>query len=294
MGKEIYWTNGSKKLTAEAKNVTLYNIGVDYDFLPSFDLQLKAGRNFSKDFPTDEKGVLLNESAAKLLGFEDFNKAINEKFFSAGDTVRLVGIVNNYHHQGLQKAIDPMIFRLRPNARQAYSLKIKTSNVPATIAAVQKTWNKFFPADPFNYYFLDDLFDQQYKADQSFGKIFGLFAFLAIIIACFGLLGLSAYNVLQRTKEIGIRKVLGASVQNVLYILSKDFITLVLIAFVIAVPVTWFIMHSWLQDFAYRISIQIWVFAIAGVLAILIALLTIGIQALKAAVANPVKSLRTE
>ncbi len=294
MGKEIYWTNGSKKLTPEAKNVTLYNIGVDYDFIPSFDLQLKAGRNFSKDFPTDEKGVLLNESAAKLLGFEDFNKAINEKFFSAGDTVTLVGIVNNYHHQGLQKAIDPMIFRLRPNARQAYSLKIKTSNVPATIASVQKIWNKFFPADPFNYYFLDDLFDQQYKADQSFGKIFGLFAFLAIIIACFGLLGLSAYNVLQRTKEIGIRKVLGASVQNVLYILSKDFITLVLIAFVIAVPVTWFIMHNWLQDFAYRINIQIWVFAIAGVLAILIALLTIGIQALKAAVANPVKSLRTE
>ena len=281
MGKEIYWTNGSKKLTAEAKNVTLYNIGVDYDFLPSFDLKLTAGRNFSKDFPTDEKGVLLNESAAKLLGFEDFNKAINEKFFSAGDTVTLVGIVNNYHHQGLQKAIDPMIFRLRPNARQAYSLKIKTSNVPATIASVQKIWNKFFPADPFNYYFLDDLFDQQYKADQSFGKIFGLFAFLAIIIACFGLLGLSAYNVLQRTKEIGIRKVLGASVQNVLYILSKDFITLVLIAFVIAVPVTWFIMHNWLQDFAYRINIQMWVFAIAGVLAILIALLTIGIQALK-------------
>jgi putative ABC transport system permease protein len=294
MGKEIYWTNGSKKLTAEAKNVTLYNIGVDYDFVPSFDLKLTAGRNFSKDFPTDERGVLLNESAAKLLGFEDFNKAINEKFFSAGDTVTLLGIVNNYHHQGLQKAIDPMIIRLRPNARQAYSLKIKTSNVTATIAAVQKTWNKFFPADPFNYYFLDELFDQQYKADQSFGKVFGLFAFLAIIIACFGLLGLSAYNVLQRTKEIGIRKVLGASVQNVLYILSKDFISLVLIAFVIAVPVTWFIMHSWLQDFAYRINIQLWVFAVAGVLAVLIALLTIGIQALKAAVSNPVKSLRTE
>ena len=264
MGKEIYWTNGSKKLTAGAKNVTLYNIGVDYDFLPSFDLKLTAGRNFSKDFPTDERGVLLNKSAAKLLGFEDLSKAINEKFFSAGDTVTLLGIVNNYHHQGLQKVIDPMIFRLRPNARQAYSLKIKTSNVPATIASVQKTWSKFFPADPFNYYFLDDLFDQQYKADQSFGKIFGLFAFLAIIIACFGLLGLSAYNVLQRTKEIGIRKVLGASVQNVLYILSKDFITLVLIAFVIAVPVTWFIMHNWLQDFAYRINIQIWVFAVAG------------------------------
>jgi len=294
MGKEIYWTNGSKKLGADAQTVTLYNIGVDYDFVPSFDLKLTAGRNFSKDFPTDRRGVLLNEAAARLLGFNDFNKSINEKFFSAGDTVTLLGIVNNYHHQGLQKAIDPMIFRLRPNARQAYSLKIRTTNVPATIASVQKTWNRFFPADPFNYYFLDELFDQQYKADQSFGKVFGLFAFLAIIIACFGLLGLSAYNVLQRTKEIGIRKVLGASVQNVLYILSKDFITLVLIAFVIAVPVTWFVMHNWLEDFAYRINIQIWVFAVAGLLAILIALLTIGIQALKAAVANPVKSLRTE
>ena len=295
MGKEIYWTNGSKRLDEGAKGaVTLYNIGVDYDFIPSFNLQMKAGRNFSKDFPTDNKGTLLNEAAARLLGFENFNKAINEKFFSAGDTVTLLGIVSNYHHQGLQKTIDPTIFRLRPNARNAYSIKIKSSDVTATIASVQKTWSKFFPADPFNYYFLDELFDQQYKADQRFGKIFGLFAFLAIIIACFGLLGLSAYNVLQRTKEIGIRKVLGASVQNVLYILSKDFIILVLIAFVIAIPVTWWIMYNWLQDFAYRINIQPWVFGIAGVLAILIALITISFQAIKAAIANPVKSLRTE
>ena len=296
MGKEIYWTNGSRRLGAENQgSVTLYNIGIDYDFIPSFGLEVKAGRNFSKDFPTDEHGgVLLNEAAARLLGFTDFNKAVNEKFFSAGDTVSLLGIVSNYHHQGLQKAIDPMIFRLRPNSRGAYSLKIESKDMASTIASVRKAWNKFFPADPFNYYFLDELFDKQYRSDQLFGKVFGLFAFLAIIIACFGLLGLSAYNVLQRTKEIGIRKVLGASVQNVLYILSKDFITLVLVAFVIAVPVTWFIMHNWLQDFAYRINIQVWVFAVAGILAIMIALLTIGIQAFKAAVANPVKSLRTE
>jgi len=295
MGKEIYWTNGSRRLGADAKGaVTLYNIGVDYDFIPSFDLQLKAGRNFSKAFKSDSAGVLLNEAAAHLLGFDDFTKSINERFRSGGDTVTLLGIVSDYHHQGLQKAIDPMIFRLTPNAREAYSLKLKTGNVRSTIASVQKTWSSFFPADPFNYYFLDDLFDQQYKADQRFGKVFGLFAFLAIIIACFGLLGLSAYNVLQRTKEIGIRKVLGASVQNVLYILSKDFIILVLIAFVVAIPVTWWIMHNWLQDFAYRINIQLWVFAAAGALAVLIALLTISFQALKAAVANPVKSLRTE
>lgn len=295
MGKEIYWTNGTKRLGTDSKGaVTLYNIGIDYDFIPSFELQLKAGRNFSKDFPTDSSAVLLNEAAARLLGFDNFNQAINEKLFSAGDTVRLVGIVSNYHHQGLQKAIDPMIFRLVPNAREAYSLKIKTSDVQGTIAGIQKIWSKFFPADPLNYYFLDELFDQQYRADQRFGKIFGLFAFLAIIIACFGLLGLSAYNVLQRTKEIGIRKVLGASMQNVLYILSRDFILLVLIAFIIAIPVTWWIMYNWLQDFAYRINIQLWVFGVAGLLAILIALLTISFQALKAAIANPVKSLRTE
>src|SRR4029077_16421528 len=142
--------------------------------------------------------------------------------------VKVLGIVANYHHQGLQKEIQPMIFRLRPDNRNAYSVKMGTGHLPGTIAAIKKTWNKHFPADPFNYYFLDELFDQQYKADKQFGQVFGLFAFLAILIACFGLLGLSAFNVLQRTKEIGIRKVLGASVQNILFILSKDFLRLVL------------------------------------------------------------------
>src|SRR5205823_254211 len=151
---------------------------------------------------------------------------------------------------------------------------IKTSDMQGTIAAVQKTWSKFFPADPFNYYFLDELFDQQYNADQRFGKVFGLFAFLAIIIACFGLLSLSAYNVLQRTKEIGIRKTLGASVQHLLFILSKDFLALVLIGFIVAIPATWLVMTKWLNDFAFRITINWWVFLIAGGLAILIALLT--------------------
>jgi putative ABC transport system permease protein len=295
MGKEIYWTNGSQRLGADNKGaVTLYNLGVDYDFIPSFGLEIKEGRNFSKEYKTDEKDILLNENAARLLGFEDISKAVNEKIVSAGDTVKVVGIVANYHHQGLQKAIDPMIFRLRPNNRNAYSIKITTGNIQATIAGIEKTWNEHFPSDPFNYYFLDELFDQQYKADRQFGEVFGLFASLAIIIACFGLLGLSAFNVLQRTKEIGIRKVLGASVQNLLYILSKDFLKLVLISFVLAIPVTWWIMYNWLQDFAYRINIEWCVFLSAGIIAMLIALFTVGFQAIKAAVANPVKSLRTE
>jgi putative ABC transport system permease protein len=162
------------------------------------------------------------------------------------------------------------------------------------IAAVRTAWDKYFPNDPFNYYFLDEVYDQQYKADRLYGKVFSLFSFLAILIACFGLLGLSAYNILQRTKEIGIRKVMGASVGNVLFILSKDFLLLVGISFLVAIPVTWWTMHNWLQDFAYRIDIPWWVFVVAGLLAILIAMFTIGFQAIRAAIANPVRSLRTE
>ena len=166
--------------------------------------------------------------------------------------------------------------------------------MPKTMATIGDIWTKHFPDDPFNYFFLDDFYNQQYKADQQFGNVFTLFAMLAILIACLGLLGLSSYNILQRTKEIGIRKVLGATTQKVVYILAKDFLLLVLIAFIVAVPLTWWIMHNWLQEFAYRINIDWWVFLIAGSIAIAIALITVSFQAIRAAIANPVKSLRTE
>jgi putative ABC transport system permease protein len=295
MGKEIYWTNGAHRLGTENKGaITLYNIGIDYDFIPSFGLELKTGRNFSKDFGTDKRAVLLNEEAAKQLGFANLHQPLAEKIVSGGDTVQVLGILADYHHQGLQKAIDPMVFRLRPNSRNAYSLKVETAGISGSVAAIEQIWSKYFPNDPFSYYFLDESFDQQYKDDKRFGKVFGLFASLAILIACFGLLGLSAYNILQRTKEIGIRKVMGASVQSLLFILSKDFLKLVLIAFILAVPVTWWIMNNWLQDFAYRINISVWVFVVAGIAAFIIAVVTISFQAIRAAMANPVKSLRTE
>jgi putative ABC transport system permease protein len=295
MGREIYWTNDAKRLgVANKGEITLYNMGIDYDFIPSFGLEIKAGRNFSRDYKTDKKAVLLNEQAARMLGFDDYNKALYEKINSAGDTVKVLGIVADYHHQGLQKVIDPMIFRLRQDNRDAYSIKISTGNLSKTISEIEKTWNVFFPSDPFNYFFLDELFDSQYKSDKQFGKMFALFSVLAICIACFGLLGLSAYNVLQRNKEIGVRKILGASVQNILYLLSRDFLKLVLVAFLIASPLTWWLMHNWLQDFAFRINIPWWSFLLAGVLSLLIALCTICIQALKAAVSNPVNSLRNE
>ncbi|HMG68785.1 MAG TPA: FtsX-like permease family protein, partial [Chitinophagaceae bacterium] len=293
-GEEIYWTAGIKRLNPpNSASVTLYHLGIDYDFIPQFQLKLVAGRNFSKDFPTDEKAAILNEQAVSILGFKNAEEAINQKIIR-GDTLQIIGVVQSFHHQGLQKAIDPQLILLRPNTRNSYSIKLSANDMSKRIATVQAVWNKYFPSDPFNYFFLDDFYNQQYKADQQFGKVFSLFALLAILIACFGLLGLSSYNILQRTKEVGIRKVLGASTSDVIYILSKDFLALVLIAFVLAVPVTWWLMHKWLQDFAYRINIGWWVFVVAGILSVFIALMTIGFQALKAAIANPVKSLRTE
>ena len=296
MGREIYWTSGTRRIDATNEtSVTLYYMGIDYDFVPAYELKLLAGRNFSKEFKTDERAVLLNQKAVELLGYKDAKEAVNGKLRRGRrDTLNVVGVVADYHHQGLQKVIDPMIFLLFPNTRGFYSLKVQTANLPGTIASVQKTWDKYFPADPMEYSFLDETFGQQYKADQLFGKVFGIFAFLAILIACFGLLGLSAYNVLQRTKEIGIRKVLGASIQSILVLLSTDFLKLIIIALVIAVPVGWWVMHSWLQDFAYRISIHWWVFIIAALIAVLIAFFTISTQAIKAAITSPVKSLRTE
>ncbi|HVV04549.1 MAG TPA: FtsX-like permease family protein, partial [Puia sp.] len=294
MGQEIYWTNGARRLDQDHHTgVTLYHLGIDYDFIPAYEMKLAAGRNFSRDFPTDKKAVMLNQRAVDLLGYASAGDAIGKKLLHGGDTATIIGVLADYHHQGLQKAIDPMIVLLTPYQRNYYSIKV-TAHPQQTIGAIEKMWNSYFPNDPFNYFFLDESFAQQYKADIRFGEVFGLFASLAILIACFGLLGLSAYNVLQRTKEIGIRKVLGASVQHLVFTLSKEFLYLVLISLLIAVPLTWWVMDSWLQDFAYRISIQWWVFALAGVLAIAIALLTVGIQALKAAVANPVNSLRTE
>jgi putative ABC transport system permease protein len=271
-------------------------LGVDNDFIRSYGLHVIAGRGFSRGFGGDQKAIILNETAVKTLGLTP-QQAIGE-LMSGGqanmDSMQVVGVIADYHNEGLQKAIQPLLLFLNRNTRHFYSIKIQAGDPVATIAAIKKIWDRHFPGDPFDYFFLDENFDRQYAENQRFGEVFGLFALFAVAIACFGLLGLSAYNVAQRTKEIGIRKVLGASTENLLMILSRDFLLLVGVAFVIAVPVTWLAMDSWLQSFAYRSGMSWWIFGLAGLLAAAIAFVTVGGQAMRAALQNPIRSLRTE
>jgi putative ABC transport system permease protein len=295
MGKEIYLTNGAYLVNSKEKNAfTVYTLYVDNDFLSAYGLEFKAGRNFSTDNVTDKKAIVLSEEAAKLLGINEPGKAINELVYNFHDSLKVIGVVANYHQMGLNRSMMPVVFVPKQEINNFYSVKFQTSQLHQAIGSLEKVWSKYFPESPFSYFFLDESFNEQYKSDEMFGKVFGLFSFLAILIACFGLLGLSAYNVLQRTKEIGVRKVLGASVPDILLLLSKDFLLLIGIAFVVAVPVTWWIMNNWLRDFPYRIPISWIVFLIAGIAALTVALAAISLQAIKAAVANPVKSLRTE
>jgi putative ABC transport system permease protein len=297
-GTEITWSTDWQRLRNNPKkNYTLRHLGVDYDYFNNYGLKLIAGRQFSKDFSTDKKGVILNESAIRELGYAKPEDVIGEPLHgsqSSIDTVHVIGVAADFHQEGLAKAIVPLAILLRLPTPNFYSIRINSENTHKTIEAIKTAWQRNFPGDPFRYFFLDEHFNKQYAENERFGTVFGLFGGLAIVIACLGLLGLSAYNVLQRTKEIGIRKVLGASVQNLLFVLSRDFLLLVAIAFLIAVPITWWAMNSWLQEFAYRIHIGWMTYAIAGILAFGIALITVGLQAFKATLANPVKSLRTE
>jgi len=206
----------------------------------------------------------------------------------------IVGVFDDYHQKSLRYPLEPAILQPFYNTNNSISVKVNPENIGATIKTIKAKYSEFFPGNVFDYYFLDEKFNEQYKDDQLFGKAFSIFAAFAIFIACLGLLGLSLFATTQRTKEIGVRKVLGASVANIVMLLSKDFIRLVLIAFIISAPLAYYIMHAWLQDFAYRINIEWWVFAGAALLSVTIALATISFQAIKAAIANPVKSLRTE
>ncbi len=228
------------------------------------------------------------------MGFKSMEEALEEKIYFWGDTFKIVGVLKDYHHESLKKDIEPLIFRLIPDATSFYSVKIKSENMAQTIQRAEEKFKHHFPGNPFQFFFLDQYYNQQYQADQQFGKVFGVFAMLAIFIACLGLFGLSSYTVVQRTKEIGVRKVLGASVPQVITLLFKDFAILVMVAIVLAVPVSWWVLFNWLNEFANRIPLSWWIFVVPSLIVIAIAWITIGMHTYRAASANPVDSLRYE
>lgn len=290
-GTEIYGHDETTGKNSKEIHGNIYNI--DYDYIPTLGMQMAQGRNFSKDYATDSFGVIINEAAAADLGWNNTN-AIGKTIVRSGQTqFKVVGVVKDFHYASVKEKIAPLMLLLGRNYG-GLIVKVKTADVQGLISSLKTQWDSFKPEGPFAYYFLDDKFEALYTAERKTGQIFTTFAIVAVVIASLGLFGLAAFITQQRTKEIGIRKVLGASIPQVLVLVSKEFIYLVGIACLIAIPVTWWAMHSWLQNFAYRVSVAWWIFAIAGIIAVVIALFTISSQAIKAALANPVKSLKAE
>jgi len=269
---------------------------VDEDYIGTLAMKIKSGRNFSIQMPSDSNAIIINETAAKFLGFSDpVNKIIYRSSGGANPTYKpytIIGMVKDFNFSSLHDNISPVVMQLNTDNGNV-SIKVSTTNMPALLAQIEDKWKGFTPTH-FQYTFMDQDFDAMYRSEQRTGTISIAFTTLAVLIACLGLFGLAAYAAEQRTKEIGIRKVLGASIANIAGMLSKDFIKLICISIVISTPFAWYFMQKWLQDFAYRINIEWWVFAIAGVAALSIAFITISFQSIKAAVANPVKSLRSE
>lgn len=287
----------SKDAVMDAKNgFDMQNWRVDYDYIKTLDIQVIKGRNFSCEFGGDSASAIINETTAKILGYADpLGKRIYTTTDQPGKMIAytIIGVVKNFNFESLHQDVGPLALLLGGGFGSGI-FKVNASNIQSLIAQIQNQWKTLALGLPFSYKFLNESFDEMYRTEQRAGKIALIFSVLAIFIACLGLFGLATFIAEQRTKEIGIRKVLGASVQGIVQMLSKDFVKLVAIAFVFAAPLAWWAMHTWLQDFAYRINIEWWMFVAAGMGALFIALATVSFQAIRAAIANPVKSLRTE
>jgi len=292
-GDEIFWTRGIKRLSGGPESrYTTYIAGIDEDYIPSYDLKIIAGRNFSKKFKSDRKAIILNESLLKQLEYKTPQEAIGEKV-NLGDTLEIVGVLEDYHQMSLKNNITPIAFR-SVNTSSFYSFKIDADQYKNVLAALEVPWKTFFPGNPIDYFFLDQFFGRQYKSDIQFANVFTVFTGLAIFVACMGLFGLASFMTMQRTKEIGVRKVLGSSVAGIVVLLSRGFIQLVLVANLIAWPLAWWIMNSWLKTFPYRIEINPVLFLGAGFAVIIIAFLSVSIQTVKSARVNPAQTLKYE
>ncbi len=279
-------------------NTEIKYLAADYDFVSVYGMHMAAGRNFSREYGTDTAGFIINEAAAKTFGWKSDQEAVGKNLKYSSINGHVIGVVTDFHFESMHQKIVPLVIVMPSSNLGTFynylSVKITGNDLPGTLAKIKKIWESYLPETPYQSTFLDKNFEKLYQSEERQGTIFTIFSCIAIFIACLGLFGLSAFAITQRFKEIGVRKVLGASVSSIVTLLSKDFLKLVAIAAVIAFPVAWYAMHQWLQDFAYRIEIAWWVFLFAGIAAALVALITVSFQAVKAAVMNPVKSLRSE
>lgn len=299
-GRGMRLTVASPEGFPEDQPVTMSILDIDDDYLKTMGIELVEGRNFSADMPTDRtESILINETATRILGWDHpLGKSIAGAIVTDSGIVglerKIIGVVRDFHQSSLHKKIEPMIIGQNVSQFRALTLRIAPRDIPATLGKIEQKWKEFDPHLPFNYYFLDEAFDGRYRAEQRLGAITLIFSLLAVFIACLGLFGMSAYAAEQRTKEIGIRKVFGATVAGIVGLLSRKVLVLVLLANVVAWPMAYYALDRWLQNFAYRIDFSLWHFLLAAAIALLVTLVTVSFQALKAALANPVKSLRYE
>jgi len=281
----------------DSKNQSMFHMYFDDDFIHDYGIDMVAGRAFQKEMKTDFMGAfLINEAAVKAFGWNRPEDALGKRLLTGhgGRTNPIIGVTKNFHYRGLQSEVEPLVMEFLPWSFRYITLSIDITDLNNTLAFVGSQWKALWPGHPVEHFFLDTDFDRQYRADEQIGNVFGIFTFLGLFIACLGLLGLASFTAESRTKEIGIRKVLGASVGGIVLMLSKQFTKWILLANCIAWPVAYYFMDRWLKNFAFRIDIGIWTFMLSGVLVLLIALLTVSYQSVKAAVANPVDSLRYE
>ncbi|MFC2082155.1 ABC transporter permease, partial [Bacteroidota bacterium] len=271
------------------------------NFLDFFGIELICGRNYLESDLTNlsasdngDKGIIINESAAGTLGFSKPEDALGKSIIYDDEVFgRVIGVINDYHQQSLDKQLRPTIF-FGGKWGFYYIFKIDTYNIDETLSVIKDKFNRYYPGNAFVYSFIDEVFDNQYKADIQFGKLFSLFALFAVLIACLGLFGLASFTTLQRTKEIGIRKVLGASLQNILILIAKDFFKLILLSIAIAIPTAYYVMNLWLENYVYKSNIGWWFYVLPVIAIVVVALLAVGYQIVKAAISNPVEALKYE
>lgn len=271
-----------------------YRVRVDENYFLNFSIDVLSGRNFIKDMASDSNAVVLNETAAKMFGFTRESAVGQVLNFNSGYPLKVIGVVTDYHHSSLKESLDPIMFSYRPNAANYFSMKIAAANISETIVNVESLWNEVYPDNPFQYFFLDEFFNRQYKSDQQFITVFSAFAIMVIAVACMGLFGLVSFTVEQSRKEIGIRKVLGASAQKLMLLLTRDYVVLILISICISLPLGYWLMTEWLGDFAYRTTIGPLVYLSGAISIILITLITVSFKSISAANSNPIHSLRDE